>query len=339
VTTCLDFHGLVLKVTSEDAAVGAAVRERLRRFPRASSRAPDLRFEYRGGGHGIDRPAGSGRPVYESPRGEMLHFAADDILYIDAGEGVRMICEPGIGRARVSVGRRRPTNLWLLSRPMFTLPLLELAKRRGRYGLHAAALAVDGNGILLAGGSGSGKSTLATALIRGGWDFLGDDLVFLCPDDDGVRALAFPDDLDLTDATARFFPELGGLLRRGVGDGWPKRQLPVDDVAGIRTVFECRPRALVCPRVGTSASSRLRAIAPAEALLELAPSVLLTDPSSSQAHLDALGRLVSQCRCLRLETGRDFDDLPHRLHALVAGNDDGASAEAGTDALRAPGRS
>jgi hypothetical protein len=319
----------VVEVTSEDAAVGAALRERLHRFPRVSDGVPDLRFEYRGGPDGMRPPAGSGRPVYDSPRGEVLHFASADILYVDAGEGVSMMCEAAIGRARVSVGRPA-TNLWLLSRPMFTLPLLELAKRSGRYGLHAAALAVDGNGILLAGGSGSGKSTLATALILAGWDFLGDDLVFLCRDDDGVRALAFPDDIDLTDSTVRFFPELGGLLRPGVGEGWPKRQLAVDDLAGIRTVFECKPQVLVCLRVGASASSRLQPLAPADALLELAPSVLLTDPSSSQAHLDALGRLVTHCRCLRLETGRDFDDLPHRLHALVAGNDDGTSDEAGS---------
>jgi hypothetical protein len=334
VTTCVDLHGLVVEITSENAAVGAAVRDRLRKFPHANGRAPDVRFEYLDGGDGIRPPAGNGRVVYDSPRGTMLHFAADDILYIDAGEGVRVICEAGIGRARVSLGRQRPPDLWLLSRPMFTLPLLELAKRRGRYGLHAAALAMDGNGVLLAGGSGSGKSTLATALIRAGWDFLGDDLVFLGADDDGIRALAFPDDLDLTDATVCFFPELSELLRRAPGDGWPKHQLAVDDVAGTHTVLECRPRAVVCPRVGTSASSTLEAIAPADALLELAPSVLLTDPASTQAHLDTLGRLVSQCRCLRLEAGRDFSDLSHRLHALVAG-DDGAPGETGADAPRA----
>jgi hypothetical protein len=57
---------------------------------------------------------------------------------------------------------------------------------------------------------------------------------------------------------------------------------------------------------------------PPEALLELAPNVLLTDLSSSQAHLDALTRLARQCACFRLYTGQDFDALPGRLGALVA---------------------
>jgi hypothetical protein len=314
----LDLYGLALEVTSEDPTVGAAVRNRLRRFPGASDRPPDLRFEYHALGQAIDRPAGEGRPVYDTPRGEVAYFPADDRLYIDAGEGVHVLSEPGAGRTRVSVGRQRPADLWLLSRPMFTLPLLESAKRRGRYGLHAAGVAVDGRGILLPGSSGAGKSTLAIALIRAGMDFLGDDLVFLCPGEDGVRGLAFPDDIDFTDATACFFPELDGLPERGVRDGWPKRLLSVDELAGVRTGFECRPCALVFPRVGNTVSSRLRPITAAEALLELAPNVLLTDPASSQAHLDTLAGLVRQCACFRLATGRDFDCLADRLGALVA---------------------
>ena len=56
---------------------------------------------------------------------------------------------------------------------------------------------------------------------------------------------------------------------------------------------------------------------PAEALLELAPNVLLTEVRSSQAHLDALAELARTCACYRLETGRDFDALPGLLRGLV----------------------
>lgn len=317
-TIRVDFYGLTLEVTSEDVAVGAAVRDRLRGFPGASDRPPDLRFDYHDRGEAIGRPAGEGRPVYDTPRGEVTYFPSGDRLYVDAGQGVHVLSEPGAGRTRVSLGRRRPPDLWLLSRPMFTLPLLESAKRRGRFALHAAGVAVEGQGILLPGSSGTGKSTLAIALVRAGMDFLGDDLVFLCPVDGGVRGLAFPDDIDFTDATARFFPELDALPRRGVRDGWPKRQVSVDELAGVRLAFDCRPCALVFPRIGTAASSRLEPMTPPEALLELAPNVLLTDQSSSQAHLDALARLARQCACFRLYTGQDFDALPDRLGALVA---------------------
>ena len=55
-----------------------------------------------------------------------------------------------------------------------------------------------------------------------------------------------------------------------------------------------------------------------EALLELAPNVLLTEPRSSQAHLDVLAALVRETACYRLETGRDFHVLPTLLRNLLA---------------------
>ena len=55
-----------------------------------------------------------------------------------------------------------------------------------------------------------------------------------------------------------------------------------------------------------------------EALLELAPNVLLTDPASSQRHLDALGALVRASRCFRLSAGRDFDRLTALVRELAA---------------------
>jgi hypothetical protein len=54
-----------------------------------------------------------------------------------------------------------------------------------------------------------------------------------------------------------------------------------------------------------------------EALLELAPNILLTEPTVSQRHLDVLAELVSTCPCYRLQTGTDFGDLAIRLAALL----------------------
>jgi hypothetical protein len=54
-----------------------------------------------------------------------------------------------------------------------------------------------------------------------------------------------------------------------------------------------------------------------EALLELAPNVLLTEMRSSQAHLDALADLVGASACYRLETGRDFAALATSLSHLL----------------------
>src|SRR5262245_3573357 len=112
-------------------------------------------------------------------------------------------------------------DLWTLSHPLFTLPLVEMLKRRGLYGLHAGGVCLHGRALLLPGTSGSGKTTLTLALARG------------------------------------------------------------------------------------------------EALLELAPNVLLTEPRSAQAHLDALAELVEKSDCWRLATGTDLDETVRRLVELL----------------------
>jgi len=54
--------------------------------------------------------------------------------------------------------------------------------------LHATAVAIDGNGVLLRGPSGSGKSDLALRLLDAGGVLVGDDRLELTARDDGIVA-------------------------------------------------------------------------------------------------------------------------------------------------------
>ncbi len=270
-----------------------------------------------GAAHPLQRPVGPIRPVYDPPAGEVLYGDAEDRLYIDYRDRVRVLCDPGGGEVQLSLRSSEPENLWLASHPLFTLPFVEVMKRHGRYSLHAAGLCVDGRALLLAGSSGAGKSTLALALLRAGFRFLGDDMCFLATGAEGLRVLAFPDEIDVTDDTARLFPELSFLLAAPARPRTGKRQLLPEDVYEVEFVEECRPGVLVFPRIAHTERSTLTPMDPAEALLELAPNVLLTEPRASQAHLDALAQLVCESGCYRLDTGRDFDELPQLLGELL----------------------
>ncbi|PON09735.1 hypothetical protein C2W62_53865, partial [Candidatus Entotheonella serta] len=42
-------------------------------------------------------------------------------------------------------------NLWLLTCPLLSIPLMELLKRRQRYSLHAAGVCIDGAGVVMPG--------------------------------------------------------------------------------------------------------------------------------------------------------------------------------------------
>jgi hypothetical protein len=311
--------GVIAAGAGERAAAG--VHSRLAGLPLGPSgnNGPpyDLTFEIDASdGHAFGRPA-AGRPVYDPPVGEVVYDDAADQLYIGYGPRLRVLCEPGRGRARASAAGMEEEDLWSLSHPLFTLPLVELLKRRGLYGLHAGGVCRDGRALLLPGTSGSGKSTLTLALARAGFGFLGDDTLFLARRPEGVRILAFPDEFDLTDQTVSFFPELAPLLGEPRLQGWRKRQVRAERAYGVPVVWECAPAALVFPRVAGVRTSELTPLSPAEALIELAPNVLLTEARSSQGHLDALAELVERSDCYRLATGTDLEAAVERLGELM----------------------
>lgn len=296
------FHGLCLGVSAPDD-VRRAFHARLASLPTDGDGPPDLLFEVRS--EPLERPERA-RTVYEPPAGEVVYDDGRDLLYLKQGH-LSALCEPAAGRVRYSAPSLEGEDLWVLSHPLLSVPMMELLKRRGLFGVHAAGASLDGKALVLAGTSGSGKSTLSVALARAGFGFLGDDTLFL----DGKRVLAFPDEIDLTEESAGFFPDLDLAPSP---TGWRKRQLRADSA---RIVWESEPAVLVFPRVSGRPRSELQPIDSGEALLELAPNVLLTEPASSQAHFDALAWLAKASRCYRLETGTDLDEAVGLLRELM----------------------
>jgi hypothetical protein len=315
-----DFHGLAISIRA-DAEIVSAIDSRLGFFTVERGETRGISFEYQrvrdANAHAVRAPAGPTRKVYEPVVGEVLFHEETDLLYLDFAGQVRAECHASRGTTRVSVCDGQANNGWLLSRPMLTLPLLEACKRRGLYSLHAAGVSLDGQALLMPGGSGSGKSTLALVLARAGFDYLGDDMLFLSSTNNGVVACAMPEEVDVTHDTLALLPELAnGVTRR---TAWPKLQIDATIALGARVARECTPRLLVFPQVAQCEVSRLEPISTDEALLELAPNVLLTQPAAAQAHLAALASLARSVPCYRLHTGRDFDPLASRLRALLLG--------------------
>ena len=181
--------------------------------------------------------------------------------------------------------------------------------------MHAACVALDGRAVLLAGASGAGKSTLSLACARMGWTFLGDDVVMVSANasNDPV-ARAFPDEIDLTDDSLRFFPDLGspGLA----GATWEKRHIRPNDIAWLRIVRQARPAALVFPERGPGA--QLSPMSVDDALIELVPNVVRTDTRVAQRHLDTLGALARVVPAFRLEIADPFA-APALLAPLLEG--------------------
>ena len=142
-------------------------------------------------------------------------------------------------------------------------------------------------------------------------------MVFLIGRRDGFRALAFPEEVDVSDQTAGFFPELSFLLSAPKRCGWRKRQIHPIKMFGAKVAAEAQPAAVVIPRIAHSETSVLTKMDTDEAMLEIVCNVLLTEASSCRAHLEALRGLVKSTPCYRLETGRDFDQISMRFRELL----------------------
>ena len=79
--------------------------------------------------------------------------------------------------------------------------------------VHAACLARDGCGVLLAGPSGAGKSTLTISLAKRGYALLADDWTYLSAagmgtNGSGIEAWGIPVPVKLLPDACKFFPEL-----------------------------------------------------------------------------------------------------------------------------------
>lgn len=315
-----DFHGIGVKVCGSESIL-AGLASRLGQLPQSPGPASELRFEFESAAtvsaHRIHKPPGKERPFYSPLVGEAIYFPECDELYLDYGGRVRVLCRPAEGRCILSLLQPELDQLWLATHPLFTIPLIEMLKRRSKFNVHAAAFARNGRALLLPGTTGAGKSTLTVCLLRAGLDFLGDDMAFL-EDSIPLRVLAFPENIDITETTATFFAELKELTQKPLRPGWPKHEIQSTDFFASRIAWCTEPSAVVFPQIGNVAESSLTPISSDEAFQALAPNVLLTEMQSSKAHFAALARLANDVPCYRLRTGRDFDHIPHLLGELLS---------------------
>jgi hypothetical protein len=315
------FHNLNVSIKGSRAIL-STLESRLAQLPAANEDAVDLAFTFEVsktiGEHRVVRPRSEGRSFYAPLVGEATYFPDEDLLYLDYDGRVRALCNPAEGRCALSLLDPEDDQLWLATHPLFTIPLIEMLKRRGKFNVHAAGFGVNGRSVLLPGTTGAGKSTLTIALLRGGLDLLGDDMAFLEEEQSGeLRTLAFPENIDITDGTAGFFEELRPLLDQVKHPGWPKHEIRPAEYFQSRIAWKSRPAAIVFPQISQHFESTLEPMDSDAAFLELAPNVLLTDAVSTRAHFEMLARLVRSVPSYRLNTGRDFDRIPQMVRELL----------------------
>lgn len=313
-------HGINIQVSCSPA-IAQCLDARFRFFPAAENCVEKIDLDFQeavpAAAHAVERPQGESRPFYELPQGEASYFGATDEIYISFREGVRALYTPRLDRALVSTVECEPRNIFMASHLILTIILVESFRRHGRYSLHAAGFSMNGRAILIPGTSGAGKSTLSVALLRSKFDYLTDDMVFLARSPEGLTVRGLAEDIDVSEQTIRFFPELDRLMHSPKTDGFTKRQLRVDEVYNATPIFQSSPRAIILPQISGKPESTITQIDGDEAFREIVPNVLLTEQRVCESHIGVLAELVRQARCYRLQTGQDFDRIARLMQQVL----------------------
>ncbi|HEX9829651.1 MAG TPA: hypothetical protein VGB10_05515 [Bacteroidota bacterium] len=168
--------------------------------------------------------------------------------------------------------------------------------------LHAAAIGLDGKGIVLAGKGGSGKSSTSLHWLEAGLGYAGDDYCLI-----DIRsqptiysiynsAMLFPKDIPV-------FPSLTPFVADAMNPTDEKRLLFIHERNRVCSSF--RFNALFLPRVTEQEKAKLFVVSPSEAMKALAPSTLLQLPGARANAFHAMSTLVRKVPSYRLELGTD----------------------------------
>lgn len=185
---------------------------------------------------------------------------------------------------------------------------------------HAAAIGLEGSGVLLAGPGGAGKSSTAVLAALAGFDFAGDDYVLVDVAGSPTAYNVFGTGKLRADSLDRW-SELARLTR--LPDPTPRPEgkavvdLSVDFPAQV--VPHLGLKALIVPSVGECQVPALEVIGKSEALTALAPTTVLQLPPDGGKALRPLAKLVAALPCYRLHLGTDSRAALGLLRELITG--------------------
>lgn len=182
--------------------------------------------------------------------------------------------------------------------------------------IHAASMARDGQGVVLAGDSGAGKSTLAAALLARGWEYLCDEFALIHPVN--LRLHPYPKALCIKSGAFEAVNDLGLPLSRDrhyvksikgkVG------YISLADVEA-RIAEPCPVRLIVFPTYSGPRSPRRYPLTRAEAAFALTGQTLNRDAFGHDL-VSIVGRLTRRAGCYGLESGR-LDETCDLIEGLL----------------------
>jgi hypothetical protein len=329
--------GLLLELVTNSPRILAAAQRCFGGYGRPeASRAADLGlrlYEYAtedleagerhdggAGSHSGSAAAGPGPGAAAAGRADARQQAPAPVLrcegpylYQASGRNSVLVADRARGLAFGYVSPSTAADGPLVSSLYLQAALFYLLECRGFLGIHAAALARGGCGLLLRGASGQGKTTLAYAAARRGFQALSEDVVWV-----EVERAAWwgaPWTFHLLPDARRLFPELAGKPLERQPNGEVKLAVELESVRPGSTTPSARAGPVVMLTRRPGVRSELAAIDPAHARREWLAGCAAREREVPGYEAAVAGLLRGGC--FRLQLGDDLDAAIDLLEPLL----------------------
>jgi hypothetical protein len=184
-----------------------------------------------------------------------------------------------------------------------------------RHLVHAGAVGVGEDGVLLGGSGGAGKSTAAVTCVEAGMRFAGDDYVALTTGEP-PRAHAVYGTIKLDRRALAAFPSLAGAVV-APPDVEEKAVVDLHALRGDRMAPSFAVRGIVIPRIVPGEAAGIRPLSGAHALRALAPSTIFQAPDSRPEALRVISSVVRQVPAHELTIGGGGAELAGMIRSVL----------------------
>jgi hypothetical protein len=203
---------------------------------------------------------------------------------------------------------------------LIMLVLTQGWRQAGWVPLHAGSIIKGSICALLCAPSGFGKTTLTAAMIRRGWQTLGDDKILLRLQPDGSALLAaMQHNFNLDPKTSEWFPEVGDLTRLPRYSVWTeKRKVHIADIwPGSELLHACPTHLIQLERLEQPHTLEITELTAAEVLsIFLRQTVIPKDRAFAQLILSAIATTAKRLIGLRVKVGAEAYHDPDCLAPL-----------------------
>ena len=249
----------------------------------------------------------------QDPAFVLTSFAGGQFFHLEYSDGAHFVVN---GAATRIWGAPGPAQTMEDLATYFLGPVLGFAlRRRGITALHASAISVDGQAVVLTGEAGAGKSTSAAALALRGFPVLCEDVTAIHEQHGAVVVVpGYPRVCLWPESVAMLLGQPEALPR--IAPNWEKCYLPLDGAPACHASCEQPLGAIyILAAREDQHAPRIEEVSGRDVLLELVQNTYmnwLLDRQQRAAEFELLSRLASHIPVRRIVPHRD----PARLSAL-----------------------